>query len=287
MDLTIIENNYLSVKINRIGAEITSIINKKNNENIIWDAKTHWKNHAPVLFPIVGGLIDDEYTFSDKLYSLKRHGFARHNNDFELFSSRLDNAVFKLESNNNTLRFYPFKFRLIISFNLVGNRLEVKHQIKNLDDKKMYYSIGGHPAFSLSNSILDYSLMFEKQEEFIFPLLNKNGQRTGDKIKLSESNNLISLNEHSFNRDAWIFEDPKSSWIKLISEKSDTIVTVHLGDFKQLGIWSKPEANYVCIEPWLGVADHDGHNKKIEEKDGILDLLPDHEDVHSFTIEVV
>ena len=287
MDLIIIENNLLSVSINRVGAEITSIINKKTKDNIIWEGKTHWQNHAPVLFPIVGGLIDNEFIYSDKSFTLNRHGFTRYNESFKLVYSEINKAVYKLESDESTLECYPFKFSLIISFILKGNKLEVRHEVKNLDDKSMYYSIGGHPAFSLSEDISEYSLKFEKREEFVFPLLNEKGQRTNEKVEFGEDNDQITLNENSFNKDAWIFEKPNSSWIELSSEKSDNKVLLHMGDFKQLGIWSKPGAPYVCLEPWLGVADHESHNKKIEDKEYILNLSPDQLNVHSFTIEVI
>lgn len=286
MELYTIENDQLKLVVNRVGAEMTELWDKKKNQNVLWHGKDHWNNHAPVLFPIVGGLIDDTYFFNEKSYTLKRHGFARYNECFDLKEKSETHISFCLIYSEETKEVYPFEFELIVEFVLIENKVNVNHYVRNKGEKEMIYSIGGHPAFCLSDDINDYQLVFEKEESFEFPILNVNGQRTNDMLKFSDPSNQIQINTGSFEKDAWIYERMNSSWVELKSSKSDLSIRLYKDDFIQFGIWSKPGAPFVCLEPWLGIADYEGHNQKLVEKEGILFLESGEMSKHKYSIEL-
>jgi galactose mutarotase-like enzyme len=287
MELLAIENKYLKLLVNRVGAEITQLISKKNNQEFIWKGGNDiWANHAPVLFPIVGGLKDDKYSFDGKTYELSRHGFARYNNDFTV-SNNESILTFTLKSSEKTLKVYPFDFSFKVSFSLNENEVTVSHEVANKSDKNMLFSVGGHPAFCFEESINDYQIQFSSQESGEIIDLNDSGMRTDVLSKLQlEQEKSINLNDSSFNKDAWIFDSLASKKITL-KGKSGSVVEMNKGDFNHFGIWSKPGAPFVCLEPWLGLADHENHDGKLENKSHLLSLPKGETFKASFSFKII
>ncbi|WP_100614917.1 aldose 1-epimerase family protein [Confluentibacter citreus] len=273
-----LQNNTLKIGIKKTGAELCSIQSVKNNTQFMWDANPAiWANHAPNLFPIIGALKDDTYIFEGKTYTLPKHGFLRGNTDFEVDEHTQTSLTLKLRYNDALLKVYPFKFDFYMTYKLTDNKLDIIHTVKNLDDKTMYFSIGGHPAFKCpvfeDENYDDYVLEFEHPENSETHLINTANGLISNKTKPIFNNiNLLPLTHDLFNDDALIFKDLKSKKVNLKSKKHGNILTVSYPDFEYLGIWAKPTGNYLCIEPWLGIADNEDTDQDFKTKEGILSL---------------
>ena len=275
-----IHNEFLDVRIHRKGAELCSVKNTDQFE-FIWQSGPVWQRHAPNLFPIVGSLLDHEYSYNSKIIQLTHHGFAR-DLDFDVLHQSEHSICFILQENQDTLDSYPFDFTLLITYTLNENTLEQAFRVINKDTKMMPVSFGGHPAFNVK-AIDEYEIQFEYNEDVQANTLE--GPYISDSKVDVIKGNKIPLNYLTFDRDALVFQDLKSDWVKLVHKSSTHAVKVDISDFPYLGIWSKPGAPFVCIEPWQGVADLVSHNKDISEKEGIILLEIGKEITKSFTME--
>ena len=260
-----LSNNKISASINTIGAELIRL--EKDNQNYIWTVnETYWNKTSPILFPIVGRLKNDAYTIADKKYELPRHGFAR-NFEFQILNQTENSVVFVLESNSETLKNYPFEFQLQLEYELDGNELKMKYSVENRSEVTMPFSIGAHPAFAIEDSFSDYSLQFNEAEEFVSYEL-ENEQFNNSFRKINSENGQINLNYSLFEKDALVFKHLKSNELILLN-KNKPVLSVQFEGFPYLGIWTKPNAPFLCIEPWCGLADNVNHNGNIFEKESI------------------
>ncbi|WP_179349195.1 aldose 1-epimerase family protein [Winogradskyella pacifica] len=273
-----LKNDLLQINIKPKGAELCNITSAKHNTEFMWQANPEfWGSHAPNLFPIIGCMKDDTYIYNDKTYPMPKHGFARHNDNFTIKHQSDSSITFSLVSNEELYTYYPFLFEFEITYTLSKNTLIIKHSVTNLDDKALYFSLGGHPAFncplSKDENYTDYFLEFEQSENSQSHLLNMNTGLISDKTKpaFTEGTN-INLKPDLFNEDALIFKDLKSRIVSLKHKTKGNVLTVNFEDFKHLGIWAKPNAPYVCIEPWLGFADNETTDQNIKTKEGIITL---------------
>jgi len=285
-----LENELLSVGIKSIGAELCSIVNDLNGKEYIWQGDpAYWASHAPILFPIIGALKDDTYFFEGKEYHLPKHGFFRNSEAVILKRQEKDHLVFSLKYSEETLKIYPFKFEFEISFTLKEKTLEVKHEVFNLDEKPIYFSVGGHPAFNAplfpGETYQDYYLEFDQNMELNTAVLSRDGLISNKSETTLKDENKIHLRNDLFDKDALIFEAIPSKNVSLISEHSGKILTVEYSDFENLGIWAKPNAPYVCIEPWLGIADFENTDQDLKNKIGINKLMPSQ--IFSATYKIV
>lgn len=271
-----IENSFFKVKIAAKGAELISV---KNGEQLeyIWQADPAvWPRHAPVLFPIVGKLKNNTYRYKDKSYSLPQHGFAR-DKDFECIHQDHESIQLRLEGDDETWINYPFSFELITTYRLQENRLSIEHKIINHGEEEMYFSIGAHPGFTcpLNEEITfeDYFLEFDQLETFKRHKI-KDSLYTGEQQLVAEATNRIPLNKDLFREDALVFKGLKSKYVSLKNEKDAHAVRMNIEDFPYLGIWTKMDekASFVCLEPWLGLADSHEATGDIIEKEGIIML---------------
>lgn len=268
-----IQNKFLTVNIKRLGAELCSVIDSEGTE-FIWQAGEVWPKHAPNLFPIVGSLLDHEYTYQGETYSLSHHGFAR-NKNFELLHQSEHSVCLVLQHDEETLHSYPFKFTFLITYTLEANNLSQTFRVINDDDRTLPVSFGGHPGFNAS-PINDFEIIFS-EKEFI-----KSNQLSGPYINENEidiiQTDRISMDKTIFDNDALIFQGLNSKEVSLQKKNSTYAVKMNIDEFPYLGIWAKPGAPYVCLEPWQGLADYLDHNKNIEHKKGIV-LLPFGEEI--------
>jgi galactose mutarotase-like enzyme len=273
-----LQNDLLKININPKGAELSNITSVKNSTEFMWQADANvWGSHAPNLFPIIGCMKDDSYYYKNQLYPMTKHGFIRKNDDFVAKRVSESEISFTLNSNEGLYAMFPFYFQLEISYQLDNNRLTVNHKVSNLDTKPMFFSLGGHPAFNCplhaNEAYTDYVLEFNKPEKSESYLLNMDNGLVTDKTKaVFSEENLIQLRDDLFNEDALIFKQLNSRKITLKHKEKGDVLSLSFNDFKYLGIWAKPNAPYVCIEPWLGIADAETTNQKIEEKEGIISL---------------
>jgi len=274
-----LENEFLSVGIKSIGAELCSIVNKLTGKEYMWQGDpAFWASHAPILFPIIGALKNDTYFVEGKEYHLPKHGFFRNNEAVVLKRHENDHLVFSLKFSEEILEAYPFKFEFEVSFILKGKSLEVKHEVFNLDEEPIYFSVGGHPAFNVplfpGETYEDYYLEFDQKMELKTAVLSKDGLISNKSETILNDENKIHLRKDLFNNDALIFVAIPSKNINLVSEHLGKILTVEYSDFENLGIWAKPNAPYVCIEPWLGIADFEDTDQDLKNKKGINKLMP-------------
>ncbi len=274
-----IQNDKLQLSVKQVGAEICSIKSMSSGKEFIWDANPdYWANHSPILFPIVGALKDGKYKYKGKEYALPQHGFMRFNKLVELIDKDADSLSFQLDENEETLMVYPFEFALNISYTLDENKVCIKHQVINPGTKDLFFSVGAHPAFKCpindDEKYEDYYLEFEK-EEFAQSHCIENALIGKEKVEVFNKSNVIDLHSGLFNKGARVFKDLKSTTIRLKSRKSNQSVSVHYKGWPYMGIWAKPNAPFVCIEPWLGIADGVDSNQNLETKEGIIRLAPE------------
>lgn len=283
-----LSNNHISIQVKSLGAELCSLI--KGDLEYLWQADVkYWGRHAPILFPIVGKLIDDEYIYEDKIYKMSQHGFAR-DCDFELMEQSENSLSFKLTQNQETLEKYPFNFELIISYELIEKSLKISYEVTNKTNVLMPFSIGAHPAFNwpLEKDIRKENYYFEFKDTKnieLLPLTLKGIDSNSKTLYLDE--NKLSLSEELFKDDALILKDLDNKSITLKSFYSDRFIKMIFDDFEYLGLWSKPSgAPFVCIEPWNGIADFIGHDKNILNKKGIKTLKSNESFKSSYYIEI-
>ena len=272
-----IKNDLFEVSVKERGGELCSFKSLKSGKEYIWQADPNvWLAHAPNLFPIVGCLKKNSFVYKGKEYKILQHGFFRKNDKVKLKGQTDNSLTYGLKYDDETLKIYPFMFELNIDFILNGNTLEVRHRVTNHGDGEMLFSLGGHPGFTcpLNDDEIygDYYLEFEKNETAPTWQIDKDGLITKDPMPFFKNTNIINLHPHIFDNDALVFKNLNSKKVSLKSKKSNQTVTVSFDDFPNLGIWAKPNAQYVCIEPWLGIADSVDSNRNLEHKEGILRL---------------
>ena len=286
-----LQNDFLSIQVKQVGAELVSLKNKETGIEHIWQGNPEfWTGQAPNLFPVIGILKDGKFMYENKEYTMPKHGFVRHNEHIQLKEKTTDKLVFQLDYSEETLAIYPFKFRFEISFQLNGKSLSVNHQISNLDDKPLYFSLGGHPAFNApisTNEVYeDYYLEFDRKMNLRTYLLNENGLVSDTTEGILDNEDKIRLHKDLFIDDALIFKNIPSKKVSLKSKNSGSVLSVEYKDFKNLGVWAKPGAPYVCIEPWLGIADVEDTDHNLKTKEGIESLAVGKDFQASYTIDI-
>ena len=281
---TTISNSILKASINHAGAELFSLKNNQEKE-YIWEGNPNfWGKHSPILFPIVGTLKNNTYTIDQKEYQLSRHGFAR-DMEFQLIEKTENSAVFSLESNHETLKKYPFEFELQLIYSLEKTSLNIEYIVINKSERKMPFSIGAHPAIALPENFENYSFKFEKEELLKFNLL-ENDLISNKTEVLKTSDNLVRLNYKLFENDALVFKTLESNSLTIL-ENEKPYIEVDFEDFPSLGIWTKDQAPFVCIEPWFGYSDTAENSGDLYQKEGIL-LLDADQIFHSkFSIKIL
>ncbi|MEP6261695.1 MAG: aldose 1-epimerase family protein [Gillisia sp.] len=286
-----IKNEYLSIGVQPVGAEMCSILNHENNLEYIWQADpTIWNSHSPNLFPVIGGLKNGVFNYEGKEYAMPRHGFVRHNKNIQLKEKNDSSLIFELFNSPETLKIYPFKFHFEIGFFLDHKTLSITHKVSNTDSKPLYFSLGGHPAFNVplfkGETYEDHFLEFDRKMDLNTFLLSDDGLVTNDTSQVVKDDNRIKLHKDLFAKDALIFKNIPSKKVALKSRISGEILSVEYKDFTNLGVWAKPGAPYVCIEPWLGIADGVNTTGDIKTKEGIIELMPSQDFSASYTITI-
>lgn len=273
---TQLTSTTLTVTVNHFGAELSSVKNKNGTE-FIWQAqKEVWARHAPVLFPIVGKLKDNFFIYNSKKYELPQHGFAR-DVEFDLVEKSETSVTFQLRSNSETKIKFPFEFVFEIKYTLEQNKLYTEYKITNPSNETIYASVGAHPGFNCpllpNESFEDYYLEFEK-DVFSITKLN-NGLRTDAASKLELNNKKLFLKKELFENDALVFEKKQINSISLCSSQSNHKIILRCNDWPYFGIWTKKgSTQFICLEPWYGIADSETTANELLKKDGIIQIAP-------------
>jgi galactose mutarotase-like enzyme len=271
-----IENQEISATIHPKGAELQRLFHKFHDLEYMWGGDpAFWGKHSPLLFPIVGTLKGNTYFYGGKAYSLPRHGFAR-DREFEVESHRTDSITFQLQSDEKTLSVYPFPFELRVGYRLVSSKLFVTYQVRNPVDSPLYFSVGGHPAFRVplipGTDYSDYYLEFDGIEETPRWPISKEGLIELKPQPLLQDTAVLPLRKELFANDALVLKNPISNGITLRSSQTDRSLRMDFPGFPFLGIWAAPNADFVCIEPWCGIADSVDSDQQLEKKEGINEL---------------
>ena len=275
-----IQNEWIQVGVNTIGAEWASLQSTKSGKEFLWQADPQfWGRHSSILFPIIGSIANDEAHIDGHTYHLKRHGFAR-NTPFTVQEHQSEMVKFYMQSNDETRQSFPFEFGLEVTYQLSENTIAIKYRVINLQNTPIYFSLGGHPAFNVpiheGAARSDYQLVFNEAEYAETELLNDDGLRTTTKKVVLQEDQVLPIFDHLFDEDALIFRGLRSNEVSLVGPDGEKVWTFDFTNFPYLGIWSKNRVSpFVCIEPWYGVADpvHPPHD--FQDKEGIVKLSPD------------
>ena len=274
----VLENDHLQVTVNKKGAELATVRNKFTGLEYMWGADpAYWAKTSPILFPIVGTLRNDSFLYQGKFYTLSRHGFAR-DMIFDVVKHDQKKVTCQLLSNDITLEKFPFNFILEISYEIDDNFLVASYKVKNSNADIMYFSIGGHPAFKVpltnNTNFEDYFLQFSEEENAPRWPIDSHGLIMDTPTALLENSMTLKLTHDLFSQDALVFKNLKSHQVSIKSDKHEYGLDFYFDGFPYLGIWSYKDANFVCIEPWCGIADSISHNQNLVEKEGIQKIAP-------------
>ncbi len=271
-----LQNNQLSVKVKSFGAELCSVVSKETLIEYIWQAdESVWARHAPNLFPIVGKLKDGRFHYQSKNYQLPQHGFAR-DNEFTCLEQTNDYLLLELTASDKTLVNYPFHFSFQVGYRLVENKVITTYSVFNPDHNTLYFSVGAHPAFNCplqkNESFEDYELVFQHKNDLTIHLLN-DGLITSQTQQIDLKSNKLPVSKQLFNNDALVLMNTQIGEVQLVSAKSKHGVSLISKDWPFFGIWTKKHTEqFVCLEPWQGIADSDTTNGDITQKRGIIKL---------------
>ena len=282
--ITTISNSNLSAQIKHIGAELCSLKDNSNKE-YIWNGNPEfWGKHSPVLFPIVGTLKNNSYQYNNSEYHLSRHGFAREM-EFELIDKQENSATFLLVSTKETKDKFPFDFDLHLIYTLENKSLKIEYKVFNNGESKMPFSIGAHPAFDLPGNFEGYSLAFESTDTLNYFLL-EDGLISNTTNAIALEQNKLKLNYKLFEKDALVLKNVISKSVTILKD-SNPFLKVSYPNFPDLGIWTPPNAPFICIEPWYGYSDTVTKFGSLFDKEGIQIL--DAKDVFhtAFSIEIL
>ncbi len=279
-----IENAILRVNAKLLGAELVSIFDKRDNTEHLWQGNpAYWAAHAPILFPIVGRCNNDTLLFKGEKYKMEKHGFARRN-EFHLIAQTEDSMSFELCSNQQIKHMYPFDFSFRITYSLQEHALLTTYTIENRSNTEMPFAIGGHPAFAVpffeGEEYEDYAIAFPNDDSLIRHHINTEGLFDGRMSKVECLSNRIAFHSNLFKEDALIFKDLHSKEVSIVSHKHKKRLQLNFEGFPYLGIWAKPGADYVCLEPWIGCADADGFQDDFTKKEKVV-VLPAGKDFQS------
>jgi len=283
-------SDELTVDVKSLGAELTSVKSRRNGTEYLWQADPkEWARHAPLLFPVVGKLKGDTYFYNGGSYKLPQHGFAR-DMEFDLVSRSQSHVELTLASSPSTKANYPFDFLLSVTYQLKGAFLGISYGVTNPGTSPLLYSIGAHPAFRVplaaGEKRADYELIFEHEEKGLIAALD-GGLRTGEVKKSPIDRKNLSIDSNLFDNDALVFGKLASGKIT-IGKKGSPAFLLFFSESPYFGIWSKSATSeFVCLEPWWGIADSVVHNQAIESKEGIRVLGIGEQEKFEYGFEIV
>ena len=267
-----LKNETVSVEIHSFGAELKSLKKLSTGTEYMWKADpTFWGRTSPVLFPFVGGVNNKEYRIKGQTYPMGQHGFAR-DMEFELLSQSSDEIWFVLNSNEETLKKYPYDFVLKLGYKLLPNGVEVCWQVENPGKEALPFSIGGHPAFNCpieeGKKQTDYIIRFDREDKVISTRLGSTGLATDIEDVYTLEKGILPVTEDLFDKDALIIEHNQAKQVALCDKEGNAYLTVTM-EAPLFGVWSPPKKNapFICIEPWYGRCDREGFSGDLTERE--------------------
>jgi galactose mutarotase-like enzyme len=269
-----ISSDNLMAEIDPLGAQLSSLKNHAALD-LLWsgDPKV-WAGRAPLLFPIVGVLVGGTYRLGTNTYRLPRHGFAR-GKLFSIESKNPSAAVFKLVADESSLQVYPFQFELEVRYELNGAALSVTTWIRNRGSTAMPASFGHHPGFRwplpFGHARSSHFIEFESDEPAPARRIDSSGLLTPERHPTPIIQRRLALADSLFQDDVLIFDQVNSRSV-FYGSADGPRVKIGFPDAPYLGVWTKPGAPFICIEPWHGVTDPEGFSGDFTDKPGVFVL---------------
>lgn len=266
----------LHAEVNPLGAQL-SVLRDADGRDLLWNGDPAvWAGRAPILFPVVGELAGGKYHLEGKSYPLSRHGFAR-GKPFSVVAATANSATFRLSADESTLAVYPFQFELDVRFAVNGATLAVLASVRNLGNTNMPASFGFHPGFRwplpYGRERSAHFIEFATEEPAPIRCLDNAGLVRAEPHPTPVSNKRLLLDDSLFTNDALIFDQVCSRSVSYGAADGPRI-RVGFPDAPYLGIWTKPGAPFICIEPWHGIADPAGFNGDFTAKPGVFTVAP-------------
>ncbi len=292
MGIYALKSGDLSALFASAGAELKSLKDCRTGREYMWNANPEfWKRTSPILFPLVGNYKNKETRYNGRVYSLPQHGFAR-DMEFEMVSMKQDEIWFALNSGPETIRKFPFLFKLEVGYKLEGQNLHVTWRVLNRGKETMYFSIGGHPAFVCplrdGEKQSDYYLHFDAEGAINSHMIGENGLATDTVVSYPLEDGYLRIVENLFENDALVIENHQARKVSLCTPDKKPYVTVSF-DAPLFGVWSVPgkQAPFVCIEPWYGRCDHENFGGTLQEREwgNVLEASDTFEAAYTITLE--
>lgn len=276
--MTVLKNEWLTVEIADLGAELQSIKDSEGNEYLWQGDPEYWPRRAPILFPIVCSVENDTYCVDGKEYHLPRHGFAR-DTTFTLIKQGEEQATFALHESEETLKQYPFCFNLAISYKLKGNSLHVVWHVENTGKDELHFQIGGHPAFMApgceAGQPLKGVLRVDNPGKLKGLKSYIDGSHEMTEVDVDSEDGLIAFDDEFFANDSVKLHGSQTRSVSLLKPDGTAAVTL---DYRcpVIAFWSpyKKNAPFVCLEPWYGLGDPRGYKGAFHEKPLMNHLQP-------------
>ena len=265
-----------SLAVDPLGAQL-SLLRDSHDRDLLWNADpAFWTGRSPLLFPIVGTLNGGEYAWRGKRHALPRHGLAR-TRRFEVIREEERDLLFRLASTPETLLLYPFQFELDVAYRLEGAAFEIEATARNLGNEPMPASLGFHPAFRwplpFGGARNEHAIEFTYAESAPVRRLDAQGLLSPQSHPSPVRGRILPLDDSLFEPDVLIFDRLQSRQL-LFGVPGTTRLGVSFAGATHLGLWTKPGADFLCIEPWRGVADPAGFTGDLDAKPGAFIVPP-------------
>ena len=290
-----IENEHIKISVKRHGAELSSIIDKRTGEELLWQGNpSYWERQSPVLFPIVGSVWKNQYIYNGNTYQMSQHGFAR-DMDFTLIENNDNFISFELRADEVTKKLYPADFVLEISYELKGKKVIVGWKVTKNGEEVMHFQIGAHPAFNYKNfdpnaDVQAYFDLLPLDTNYRLSTITEGGCIGPDITKvIYKEHCIIPITKETFNNDALILEDSQVMSVELKDAKKNPYLKLEF-DAPVLGLWSPAKDSYapfVCIEPWFGRCDRVGYEGEFKDRDWTMHLDKKNSFSTFYSIEVL
>jgi len=265
----------LRATIARAGAELVQLGDAAGRE-VLWQGVEPWPRHAPNLFPIVGMLAGDTLRHAGQAYRVTQHGFAR-DHDFTWLEATPSSARLELRDNDATRAVFPFSFRLEIGYAIAGNEMTIRFAAENTGPTTLPASFGAHPAFRwpLVPGIAKTDHMLEFDADETAPIRRgRDGAIMAERFANPVRGRVLPLSDELFAVSAIVMDAPASSRVRYSAPGAPTVTEAWDSGFPNLGIWSRPDAALLCIEPWHGMASPEGWDGEFMDKPGIMRIPP-------------
>lgn len=287
-----IENEQLRISINSDGAELYSLYSKKTNTEYLWQGLSEfWSGRAYNLFPFIGRMCGGYYLYDGEKYATRTHGLARFF-PFTLEKQTENSLVFLFTDNEETHKEYPFHFEFRVFFLLEGAKLVTRYEVTNKDSRTLICAFGGHPGINVpfaEGEFEDYYLEFSQKTDVRRQLLADDAPFMADKALpyALDDGVKLPLRHELFHQDAIILENT-SGEVALKSTKSNRYISMQYADYPFIGFWQvlKPNAPYVCLEPWSALPGIDKTVVELETKPHMTHVPAGETATKSFTLEI-